>query len=509
MRLHDSITPHIALAALTISLVACGGGGDSTDTTIADLAPISEAPTNTAPILTLAASSLEIESLSTSSIELITSDADGDSLSLSLSSPSFISAEIQGSQLLINANDVQTQQQESLIVSLSDGQVSVEQTLLVTISPITQQSLLTLPESQFNYANIVLPQHYNVNAFANNFPFQSAAITSDNTPDNNPITDHGATLGRVLFYETKLSLNDSVSCASCHVQAEGFSDSRRLSVGFDGGETRRHSMSLANARFYQTGKFFWDERAETLEQQVLMPIQDNVEMGLTLTQLVDVITAQPYYAALFSSAFGDETVTSERISFALAQFIRSMVSIDARYDQGRVTVNNPLDDFDNYSLDENAGKRLFMTPRNGIAPCSSCHSSEAFIGPVIAEDSNATTSASNNGLDASSDADLGVFESTGNMGHRGKFKSPSLRNIEVTAPYMHDGRFDTLSQVIEHYSSGIAAHPTLQGSLRDSEGNPVRYNFSAIEQAQLLAFLATLTDESLLTDEKFSNPFIR
>ena len=137
-----------------------------------------------------------------------------------------------------------------------------------------------------------------INAFPLNIG-QSAAIDHDNTPTDNPITNEGATLGRVLFYDTNLSANGSVSCGSCHNQSVGFSDERQLSLGFDGGETRRHSMSLSNAMFYQPGKFFWDERAATLEEQVLGPIQDAVEMGLTLEELVDVVDEQEYYDPLF------------------------------------------------------------------------------------------------------------------------------------------------------------------------------------------------------------------
>lgn len=511
MPLNHSSSPAISSIFLAVFITACGGDSSSeaeiTPTPIAPDTPV--APVNSAPVLTLTTTTVSIDSQGSTSIGVSATDADSDPLTYSLNNPPLISSEIIANQLIITAEEVQTQQVQNLTVSLFDGQITVEQTIEITINPLAQQSVLQLPQTPFNYAVIALPQHYTTNAFPSNFIFQTAAIESDNTPENNPISDHGATLGRVLFYDTKLSFNDTVSCASCHVQAEGFSDSRRLSIGFDGGETRRHSMSLANARFYQTGKFFWDERADTLEQQVLMPIQDEVEMGLTLTQLVDVVAAQPYYNSLFINAFGDDEVSSERISFALSQFIRAMVSIDAKYDQGRLTVNNPLDNFSNFSVDENAGKRLFMQFRDGIPPCTSCHSSEAFVGPLIGEDSNATTSASNNGLDANSDSDQGVFESTGAMGHRGKFKSPSLKNIGVTAPYMHDGRFDTLAEVVEHYSSGIEAHPTLQALLKDADGNPVRYNFSATEQAQLVAFLETLTDETLLTDEKFSDPFVR
>lgn len=175
------------------------------------------------------------------------------------------------------------------------------------------------------------------------------ACEKDNTPANNPVTDEGATLGRVLFYDKKLSANGTVSCASFHQQDKGFSDDAALSLGFDGGTTRRHSMSLINARWYGRGRFFWDERAATLEEQVLMPFQDPVEMGMTLDQVVNTVAAQTYYPELFQAAFGSEEVTAEKISMALAQFVRSIVSVNSKYDEGRPQANIPTNDFPNYT----------------------------------------------------------------------------------------------------------------------------------------------------------------
>ncbi|BAO74495.1 cytochrome-c peroxidase [Winogradskyella sp. PG-2] len=176
---------------------------------------------------------------------------------------------------------------------------------------------LNLPETYFNYANIELPEHYTTNGFPSAFQFR-APIEYDNTPIDNPVTDAGATLGRVLFYDKKLSANSTISCASCHKSEHGFSDLDTLSEGFEGGLIRRHSMSIVNARFYADGRFFWDERAQTLEEQVLMPFQDDVEMGLTLQELIQIANEQSYYPILFKDAFGDSSITSDRISRALA-----------------------------------------------------------------------------------------------------------------------------------------------------------------------------------------------
>ena len=237
----------------------------------------------------------------------------------------------------------------------------------------------------------------------------------DNTPNNNPITDAGATLGRVLFYDKKLSANNTISCASCHIQENGFSDPSILSIGFEGGFTGRNSMGLSNAKFYQNGRFFWDERADSLEEQVLMPIQDQVEMGLTLDELVAKVAAEEYYRILFTRAFGDEAVTTQRISFAMAQFIRAMVSYESKFDAGMAQVNNPQQNFPNFTASENLGKNLFFSNRTR---CNDCHDTNAMVGDQ----------ARNNGLDAML-TDLGVGGVTGNNNDRGEFKVGSLRNI--------------------------------------------------------------------------------
>lgn len=342
---------------------------------------------------------------------------------------------------------------------------------------------LNLPASAFNYANITLPAYFLNNDLRD----------EDNTPNNNPITDAGATLGRVLFYDTKLSANNTISCASCHDQAKGFSDSNILSIGFEGGLTGRNSMGLSNAKFYNNGSFFWDERAATLEDQVLMPIQDAVEMGLTLDELVNKVGAEEYYTILFTRAFGDGTVTSDRISLALAQFIRSMVSYQSKFDQGLAQVNNPQNNFPNFTASENLGKNLFFSNRTR---CSDCHDTNAFVGDR----------ARNNGLDAVL-TDLGVAGVTGNNGDRGEFKVGSLRNIELTAPYMHDGRFATLGDVIDHYDNGVQNSQDLDNRLRVGGGQVRRLNLNPTERQALIDFLLTLTDSNFTTDEKYSNPF--
>lgn len=333
---------------------------------------------------------------------------------------------------------------------------------------------LNLPINLLNYENVVVPNYFLANGTAQ----------EDNTPNNNRISDAGATLGRVLFYDKQLSANNTVSCASCHDQLKAFSDSNTLSVGFEGGFTARNSMGLSNAKYYNNGRFFWDERASTLENQVLIPIQDAVEMGLTLNELEIKLQENEYYKVLFRRVFGDETITSQRVALALAQFVRSMVSYESKFDAGLAITNNPRANFPNYTQSENLGKNLFFSNRTR---CSDCHTTNAFVGDR----------ARNNGLDA-------VLTDTGV--NRGEFKVPSLRNIQLTAPYIHDGRFLTLAEVVEHYNSGVQNSNNLDNRLR--QGNGVRrLNLSNQEKQGLVDFLISLTDNNFINDEKFSNPF--
>ena len=342
---------------------------------------------------------------------------------------------------------------------------------------------LNLPSQAFNYAMPGLPAFYSM----------QPTVGADNTPAANPVTNAGATLGRVLFYDKNLSKNRTISCASCHQAAHGFSDPEILSKGFEGGNTGRHSMALANARYYNNGRFFWDERANTLEDQVLRPIQDEVEMGLTLNEAMQRIGAQKYYPLLFKNAFGDAQITADRTSKALAQFVRSMVSYTSKYDLGRAQVNNPNDPFPNFTTQENNGKQLFFAPNIG---CAACHGTDAFVGP----------GPRNNGLDATT-IDRGVGLTNNDPALDGAFKTTSLKNIALSAPYMHDGRFKTLEEVIEHYNSGVKNHPNLSPPLRLPDNGVRRLNLNQNQKDALVAFLKTLSDPTMLGDEKFSTPF--
>lgn len=345
----------------------------------------------------------------------------------------------------------------------------------------------TLPVATLAYSDArrPLPRHFSQQAAGGG----GSAIGADNTPGSNAITDAGATLGRVLFYDRRLSVNDRVSCSSCHQQSFAFSDTARLSRGFQGGLTGRHSMGLANARFYNSGRFFWDERAATLEQQVLQPVQDATEMGLTLGQLQTKLSLTPYYPALFEAAFGSRDITTERVALALAQFVRSLVSADSKFDRAFSPAGTP-DFATTFTAQELLGQQLY----SGRAGCARCHGTNAHISDGV----------HNTGLDASiTDAGAG----------NGRFKAPSLRNIAVRAPYMHDGRFRTLEEVVDFYDRGVQNNPGLDPRLRvapggpGAPGQPLRLDLSREERDALVAFLKTFTDTTFLTDPRFASPF--
>jgi len=337
-----------------------------------------------------------------------------------------------------------------------------------------------------NYANPVLPAYYDATV---------AAL--DNSPNNNPINDRVATLGRVLFYDKRLSVNDTTACASCHQQANGFDDPNRFSTGFSGTAfTSAHAMRLGNIRYYRPGTMFWDKRAASLELQVSQPIIHPVEMGFDATHgginaLLTKLAASTYYPDLFTLAFGNSAITEARIQQALAQFTRSMISAASRWDTAYAQVFNAAAPNRNlnvalpgFSASEELGHQLFMTgPGQGGAGCAACHQPPTF---------GLAANSLSNGLDANETK---------------IFKSPALKNVGLSRAFMHDGRFSTLEQVIEHYNSGIQNGPALDNRLKTPGGAPLRLNLTQNEKAALVAFLLTLNDNNLATDAKFSNPF--
>jgi cytochrome c peroxidase len=306
-----------------------------------------------------------------------------------------------------------------------------------------------------------------------------------------------ATLGRVLFYERQLSINNSVSCGSCHKQAFAFSDNVAQSAGFENRLTSRNTPALQNLglsgfggpKFAGGGTLFWDGRERDMMNLITRPISNHVEMGMTdLDAMVDKLKALPYYKTLFQKAFGSEEITKEKISLSVALFVNAIKAINTRFDQHQQHTGGQL------SALEQEGMFLF----NQKYDCAGCHNENIngyFSGAFM-----------NIGLDAPY-TDKGVGVISGSSLDDGKFKVPNLRNITLTAPYMHDGRFKTLEAVLEHYSHGIKPDANLDARLQTPTGEPMRMNISSHEKQAIIAFLGALTDVDMITNPYFSDPF--
>jgi cytochrome c peroxidase len=348
-------------------------------------------------------------------------------------------------------------------------------------------------ENLANYANQAVPTY----------------ITKNNS-QGNLITDKGATLGRVLFYDKKLSSNNTISCSNCHIQANAFADVSVASQGVNG-TTGRHSMRLINVRFANEAKFFWDERAVNLETQTTMPIKDHGEMGFSgqngdqsFSDLIVKLNAVGYYRELFKFVYGTEEITETKIQTALSQFIRSIQSFDSKYDAGRALAPNDGAQFANFSAQENQGKNLFLTPptfngsgvrTSGGLGCAGCHRAPEFdIDP----------NTGNNGI-------IGTIAGTGI--DVTNTRAPSLRDLvkldgTTNGPMMHTGVITSLQQAIGHYGTiNIApGNNNLDPRLRPG-GVGQQLNLTATEVNSVIAFLRTLSGSDVYTNPKWSNPF--
>ena len=314
-------------------------------------------------------------------------------------------------------------------------------------------------------------------------------------PDDNPLTIEGVELGRFLFYEKRLSGDNTMNCATCHMPENGFSDPNQFSVGIDGVAGTRQSMALVNLGWENF--FFWDGRKTKLEDQILEPVPNPIEMHQSWKDAVSKLNADVNYRNRFFRAFNEEGIDSIKVAKAIAQFLRTLISAESKYDvmykfENNMTLNSSeqsiLQTIDN---EEWAGYDLFKS-LNG-ADCFHCHN-----GPLMQ-----VKKFSNNGLDAAF-SDLGRGVITGNGNDNGKFKVPTLRNIAFTAPYMHDGRFATLDEVIEHYSSGISHSTTIDPLIEFASQGGVQLDSQ--EKYLLKKFLNTLTDYNFINNPKFKDP---
>ncbi|WP_320814806.1 cytochrome-c peroxidase [Flavobacterium sp.] len=345
-----------------------------------------------------------------------------------------------------------------------------------------------------NYANQTIPGY----------------ITKDNSTLN-PITDKGATLGRVLFYDTNLSSNNTTSCATCHKQSIAFTDTDIASSGANE-LTGRHSMRLVNSRFSSESKFFWDERAASLEIQTTMPIKDHGEMGfsgengdLSFNDLITRLSGIGYYKELFDFVYGSEEITESKIQLALAQFIRSIQSFDSKYDTGRALVNNDNQNFPNFTAQENLGKNLFLAPpqfdanssrTGGGVGCAGCHAA-----PEFDIDPNSL----NNSI-------IGIINNPIALDITNT-RAPSLRNITkqdgtLNSALMHTGNISTLQAAIGHYNTiNIAPGNTNLDPRLKPNGIGQKLNMTGTEISALQSFLVTLAGNDVYTNPKWSNPF--
>ncbi len=334
-----------------------------------------------------------------------------------------------------------------------------------------------------NYANQPIPTY----------------ITRNNTPGNNAITDKSATLGRVLFYDKRLSRDNTIACASCHQQSRAFSDTATASTGV-AGTTGRHAMRLINARFSAEVKFFWDERATSLEDQTTRPIRDHAEMGFSgasgdpdFASLLTKLAAIAEYRVLFAMTFGDAAITEARVQMALAQFIRSIQSFDSRFDTGLARTGGNLGaPFPNFSQQENAGKQLFLAPPPGGAGCQGCHRA-----PEFDIDPNSLNN--------------GVITKIGGGTDLTNTRSPSLRDLlgpagQTNGAFMHDASITTLNAVIDHYNAIPGNNTNLDPRLR-RPGGVQNLNLTQDQKDSLVAFLRTLTGSAVYTDARWSDPF--
>ncbi len=334
-----------------------------------------------------------------------------------------------------------------------------------------------------------------------------------NNLGNNVITDKTATLGRVLFYDKNLSINNTISCASCHKQNFAFGDTALVSTGVEGGFTIRHSMRLINTRFANEAKFFWNERAASLNNQTTMPIVDHLEMGFSgengrgsINTLIGKLSTINYYKELFKFTFGDSVITENRMQNALASFINSIQSFDSKYDIGRAQVNNDNQPFPNFTATENQGKALFITApvfngaglrTTGGLGCNACHNAPEFdIDPNTLNNGIIGVANSANGIDITNT------------------RAGTLRDITnaagaIDTPMMHTGALRNLRAVINHYNT-INLNPrntNLDPRLRPG-GNGQNLNATEAEIAAIVAFMQTLGGNNVYVNKKWSNPFL-
>lgn len=351
----------------------------------------------------------------------------------------------------------------------------------------------TLPTTPFPYGDIELPDHLADPDPGTDIGYGSTGVNTNNNLD---IDDDKATLGRVLFYDEKLSTLEDISCGGCHLQEKSFADETSFSEGVNL-PTKRNSMNLNDLLWSNKDHFLWDMKETDLHNMIRLPLNDENEIGANLDDIVVKLAETNYYPDLFRNAFGTSAIDEEKIIDALVHFISSMTTFDSKFDEGAA------DDFSNFSEKELAGLEIFSES------CTSCHSQGShdphgfFPGGFNIEGQsplNFFPEIFNNGLPIDVD-DRGAGEN--DTFFMDLFKIPVLRNIELTGPYMHDGRFNSLEEVIDHYSDNVQTNNWTEFGFIPEGG----FHFTDSEKDNLLAFLMTLTGKKLTTHEMWANPF--
>lgn len=389
-----------------------------------------------------------------------------------------------------------------LIVSCQKNEFLVREDTNEIADELVAEQYLNLPPEPFHYGRI-LPKYLQT------IGLQPAAVN-----------DAKATVGQVLFYDKALSKDRQVSCASCHKQTKAFADDVAFSAGINGLRGSRNSMPIANVASFSAhhspisgsqALLLWDNRAANVAEQAKMAFLNDREMGLTMQEVVQRVKEQPYYKFIWNRAYPGEDVSENHILECLSEFVGAIGSQNSRFDEALEKANGDINftssqiivtqiyggtdttilrtGLPGFSSQENRGRKIFFDN------CSKCHSPIRPLQEVLE---------ACNGLDLNY-ADPGKGKLTGNPADNGVFKAPSLRNIALTAPYMHDGRFKTLAEVVEFYSTGVKNHPNLHPlMLHNGSAN---LQLTAAAKQDLLSFLHTLTDHSVAGDKRFANPF--
>jgi cytochrome c peroxidase len=413
-------------------------------------------------------------------------DADGDPIAYAVTvrgAPglSVTGTRVQGSLASVGATEV--------TVTANDGFGGEAIAHFLVAAPAPEPAAPHLPAPAYAYEDTQL-------VFPQVLAFEFALYPFD--PEPNAPTNAGAALGRVLFHDKRLSITNTVACASCHQQSHGFASPNRFDTGVLGIPLKRNAMTLTNSRVSAQGVFFSDMRAERVRDAIHEAIVSRDELGSRLPRIEAKLRAAPFYEPLFAAAFGTPEITSQRVLLALEQYAQAILSYRSKFDQACLPLDNsPIDCAASFTAQELRGQEIFHGS-SGVA-CTMCH------------DQWSTTNRwhANNGIDDVVTDQGTVHPGLQRDGSRGVFRAGSLRNIARTAPYMHDGRFATLRDVINHYDHGIKASPNLDALLGNRiSGIPNRMDLSEADKDALEAFLNTFTDDDMIADPKFSDPFL-